>query len=295
MAKLESLSLNEPCIVSARATVPNAEAAQIEFGIAFSRLSDAEVRLSMEECSLGAEGPDFSFTGWRRVSFDQPMLISQTLIGNEGHLFFATRMADRAPEWYAWATFGDLRQTLLGRKDWKSPIAPVEQPLKSVRTPQTRSDPVIDWLGSERGLGFNVATRGVDCTPPKSGVALKRLPTIAIDAGFQFTANLCSSDDGVGIVEFGVVVTDLPPGNILTAVNARGAMWDETRLVFSGWRKASAGTTPRIVVEPSTLQVSSAHIFLMTRLAGKTARNTRVIASFEQMTVGVPERELEVP
>ena len=242
-------------------------------------------------------------------------------MGAEGHLFFATRMADKAPEWFAWAIFSDLRQTLIGRHAHQSLDAPIEppSPLTSpaeddeiaspvpveVRTEyevnrpetdldKTDGDPVVGWLGRDKGVAFHLATRGVDCPPPPSGVALKRLPSIAIDEGFQFGASLYTSADGDSFVEFGVAITDLPPANVLAAVNARGGKWDDTRLAFSGWRKATSGSASRLVLAPASLTISSAHIYLMTRLGGKTPGDARIGASFEQVTLGAVAMEHEL-
>lgn len=301
LAALDAVSLVEPSRFTARATVHSAEAAPVEFGMAFSALPETEVKLLMEEGVPGAAGTDFTFTGWQRVVHGQPGLLACDLIGREGRLFFATRMADQAPQWFAWATFGDLRQVFLGNAGApRAPAVavPVDAPPHVPALPPAAQDrpsaelpqgPVAAWLAPARGIGFDAATLSIACPPPASGVALRRLPAIAVDPLFRFEAALHVANADAPPVEFAIAFSDLSAGEVLVRAASGARCSADGRLVFSGWHQAAAGEGPKLGLTAGHLTATRAHVFLMTRFT-RPQRGARAAASFTAIRTNAPDQ-----
>jgi hypothetical protein len=221
----------------------------------------------------------------------------------EGRVFFATRMADEAPEWFGWATFGDLRQVFLGTSEKRAESLPAESrqtgpsaaeeivassPLDRSETSNAAAASTGEnstWLTEIRGMGFDPTNRGIPCPPPNTGIALRRLPAIEIGPALKFEVKPRIANAEAPPVEFGMAISDLGPGDVLARVNAKRRSLDDARFVFSGWRRAKPGDEPDIVLLTSPLSIDRANVYLMTRFGGKVRGTAKALAFFHDLSV----------
>jgi hypothetical protein len=298
LCTLDGLNHSEPSLLSAQATVLNAQAAPVEFGIAYSSRPERHVATLMEQGVQDVGGGDFAFTGWRRVVHGRPAVLGLILPVSEGRVFFATRMADQAPEWFGWATFGDLRQVFLGTAERRADPFGASFP-GDVRPGSPLADDEIastidrnsSWLSEIRSLGFDPTDPGIPCPPPHSGIALRRLPALEISPALQFEAKPRVANAGAPAVEFGMAISDLGAGDVLARVNSKRRRTDDSHFVFSGWRRAKPGDESNMVLQTAPLSIERANVFLMTRLSGKALGTTKALAFFSDLSVGASGSE----
>jgi hypothetical protein len=242
LACLDALNLTEPSRLSAEGNVESPHAKPIEFALAFSSFADADVRKLIAAYEDPVDYPEFTFSGWRRASHGEPALLSLMLTGSKGRVFFATRMADKQPEWFAWATFGKLRQTFLGYEA----IAQKDM----------------------RSRAFEIA-QSVECGPNSGVPTVIGLPLAALSADLEFDA-LIAQPDGVQTrqVEFALALTDLGAlGVCARAVVGRPAFEDE-RFAFTGWIAPACGDKLRIGISAQRLALKQGVLYLLARLSG---------------------------
>ena len=109
VAAIDEPGVEAAGVMRATATVESGDSAPVEFALAFSSLADADVVARIRAGDVAADAADFAFTGWRKVSHGEPQSLALAIANPSGRLYFATRMADGASNWYAWSSLRDLR------------------------------------------------------------------------------------------------------------------------------------------------------------------------------------------
>ncbi len=221
----------------------------------------------MRELIAGCEGAvdfrDFSFSGWRRVTYETPSLLSLLLHGNKGRVFFATRMADRLPEWFGWATFGKLRQTFLGEE----------------AEDEGRPDIAGD-AASARARRLLVGPIG------REPVAL-RWPPAALKGRIEAEATVAQPESAsTAQFEFALALTELGPLGVLSrAVAGRPAFEDES-FAFTGWRTPACGSSrERLRLQAGHSGAGERTLYLLARRRDDALASGPSDATFEDISV----------
>lgn len=292
----------QPFRLSVKAVVRSPQARPIEFAFAFSTRSPEQACGEID----AARGPivreDLVFGGWRQVTYDDPAVLWVLLNAPDvaaGSLFFGTRMARGTNNDFAWASFYNLRKTVLGQDaaaDMAQAIPMSQDAIKAgapdpvmvldgVPLSLSVLEGVVDtqpaWLSSMPTVLYDHDRRGIFChPPPPSGIALAQLPGLTARDPFSLLARLHVANSGAEPVDFAMIVSTLGADAVLARLNGSPETGAGDDFAWSGWTTVSydndvladVGTLPPGAEDPA--------IFLATRMSAAARSNDYAWAYF---------------
>jgi hypothetical protein len=280
VAGLDGLDFSRPCLLSTTAILESDKSAPVEFAIAFSDRQEGQVVEFINSSESRREMSDFVFSGWRQVVHGKPAFLSVAPKLAKGRPYFATRMAEGSPQWFAWAVFSDITQVFLGES------AEVVEATDAATDPHAdeASERVALWLASEREVADRTR-HTIICSPPLRGICVRRLPQIDLNDGLQLRANISVAAGDGAQVDFGLAISNLGPNEVATLAGSAAFGLANDRLIFSGWRDIDSRTPSDLSLDSRGWPASRAHVFLLTRLHGLPPVRALPICTFSHFSI----------
>jgi hypothetical protein len=298
VGSLADFAVFESCRISAQALVRSEIAKPIEFAIAVSTLPGEAVSDLLRGASDASSRPDFQFSGWVTSSYSTPAILSLFIPDAfEGQLYFATRMANGAPNDFGWAAFRDVRLTLLGKSvsEETAGVKPA-RPLPDNNVRAELANPVPKeklrsvenvlslLLGGSPATAYNESKDAIFCHPPQVGMTFALVRDIDVRGRKALICEASLGSRRALPVEFGVIATKLPLQDVITACSSSST---DTRmdLAFSGWHRVSGTKPSPLMLNLKNIQDELVNIYFATRMIEGSANNNYAWAYFSKICV----------
>lgn len=239
LARLPRLSLPTVCRIEAQAFVRNENASAVEFGLAFSDADEDEVLNSLSGAQHASA--KLHFSGWVAADASRAALVMCAVpqADEGGHVYFATRMKDGAPNAFAWACYRNIRITSLSAGD-----APSAGPAARAGLPRTRQVGRSELLrlAVEHGdpsscrIVFPLQRPMVECHVFDSDIHIATLRNLDGDAA-KIAVRVSSSPGYTGAADFGFGLFNGKLDRKLKLPDLEGPQGITAQVVFSGWNE----------------------------------------------------------
>lgn len=301
IGEMRGVDLREPARISVRAIIRNEEANPVDFALAYSNAARDQVAAQLRS-EAAVDKALLEWTGWQRVNPGEPLLMEMQVAppaSGDGSLYFATRMSDGRHNEFAWATFYDLRVTMLADRQRTaanrlqhavvSATAPSPEwaPLPSTvleTVTHVRTEDLGAWNLDAPAVTYDFERQGILCHPPSVEFTLGRIAGCVPNHPVWLLARGYVAHPTASPTEFCLIASDLPISEVQQRLQREDESDPNPHFASTGWKIASPEEQVWLHLRWGGTKARRADLYLATRMAYVDDSNEYAWAIFSDLS-----------